>query len=80
LSSTPSDTPTSGTTPNLGDFHVVVRFGRGIPTDAQAQAMMAFERRLRELTAAPVEVFKDPMADDSKLRRSMTPEQRAKLP
>jgi len=61
------------------DFHVTVKFGAGIPSDAQGRAMLAFERHLRELTAAPCEVFKETMADDSKLRRSMTSEQRAKL-
>lgn len=41
--------------------------------------MLAMEKHLRELTSAPVEVFKETMGDDSKLRRAMTPEQRAKL-
>ncbi len=61
------------------DYHVIVKFGKGIRGDAQARAMLAFERTLRELTSAPVEVFKETLADDSKLRRAMTPEQRAKL-
>lgn len=63
----------------LKPYHVLVQFGAGVPGDAQSRAMLAFERHLRELTAAPCEVFKDTMGDDSKLRRSMTPEQRAKL-
>jgi len=65
--------------PELPDFHVLVQFGRGISGDAQGRAMLAFERNLRELTRDPVEVFKATMGDDSKLRRSMTAEQRAKL-
>jgi len=64
---------------DLPKFHVIVRFGNGIPGDAQGKAMLALEKMLRELTSAPCEVFKDTMADDSKLRRSMTPEQRATL-
>ena len=64
---------------DLPEFHVVVRFGCGIPADAQGRAMLALERMLREITMRPIEVFKDIMADDSKLRRAMTPEQRAKL-
>lgn len=65
--------------PELPDHHVVVKFGKGINGDAQGRAMLAFEKHLRELGAGPCEVFKDPMGDDSKLRRAMTPEQRAKL-
>ena len=64
---------------DLPAFHVEVKFGAGIPGDAQGRAMLAFERMLRELTAAPVEVFKETMKDDSKLRNMMTAEERAKL-
>lgn len=63
----------------LGRYHINVRFGDGITSDAQGAAMLALERHMRELTMCPIEVFKDTMADDSKLRREMTPEQRAKL-
>lgn len=65
--------------PELPDHHVVVKFGKGINGDVQGRAMLAFERHLRELGAGPCEVFKDPMGDDSKLRRAMTPAQRDKL-
>lgn len=64
---------------DLPRYHVLVKFGSGIPADAQGRAMLAFEKNLRELTAAPCEVQKEIMGDDSKLRRSMTAEQRAKL-
>lgn len=64
---------------DLPRYHVLVKFGSGIPADAQGRALLAFEKSLREITAAPCEVFKETMADDSKLRRSMTAEQRAKL-
>jgi hypothetical protein len=65
--------------PDLPPYHVMVHFGSGIPSDAQGRAMLAFEKKLRDLTDAPVEVFKETMGDDSKLRRSMTAEERAKL-
>jgi hypothetical protein len=41
--------------------------------------LMAFERHLRLLSGLDVRVFKDKMADDSKLRVAMTPEERAKV-
>jgi hypothetical protein len=63
----------------IPDNHVIVRFGKNIPGAAQAKAMLAFERLLRELTAAEIEVFKDTMGDDSKLRVMMTPDERMKL-
>jgi hypothetical protein len=64
---------------NLPDYHVIVHFGNGISADAQGRALLAFEKHLRDITSQPCEVFKETMADDSKLRRSMTTEQRAKL-
>lgn len=63
----------------LEKHHVLVQFGAEIPADAQGVAMLALERHLRELTACPVEVFKDTMGDDSKLRRAMTADQRSRL-
>lgn len=65
--------------PALPDFHVLMRFGSGISADAQGRAMLAMEKHLRDITGSPVEVFKETMGDDSKLRRVMTPEQRARL-
>lgn len=63
----------------LPDHHVIVKFGKGIPADAQGRAMLAFEKHLRDIGAGPCEVFKDAMGDDSKLRRAMTQEQRNRL-
>jgi hypothetical protein len=63
----------------IPDYHVVVHFGGRIPADVQGRALMRFERELRELSGLPCEVFKETMGDDSKLRRAMTPVQRAKL-
>lgn len=64
---------------DIPPFHVLVQFGKSVPSDAQGRAMLAFERHLRELTAAPVEVFCEAMGDDSRLRVMMTAEQREKL-
>lgn len=63
----------------LDSHHVLVQFGTGVAPEAQGFAMLALERHLRELTGDRIEVFKDTMGDDSKLRRAMTAEQRAKL-
>lgn len=64
----------------IADHHVIVRFGKGISADAQGRAMLAMEKYLYELTGgALVQVFKETKEDDSKLRRSMTQEQRARL-
>lgn len=60
-------------------LHVVVQFGNGVPSDIQAVALLAFEKKLRELSGLRVEVFKEQRGDDSKLRNAMTPQQRAKL-
>ena len=62
------------------EFHVIVKFGAGIPSDVQGIALLDFERRLRTfMPGSRIEVFKETKADDSKLRNLMTPEQRAKL-
>jgi hypothetical protein len=62
------------------DFHVIVKFGKGIPGHIQGMALLDFERMLRKLQpGAWIEVFKEYKADDSRLRALMTPEQRAKL-
>lgn len=47
---------------------VVVRFEDGIPDDLQAKSMFDMERFLRVHSLEDVRVFKDRMADDSKLR------------
>lgn len=65
--------------PDLPRYHVQVRFGPGIDYDAQGKAMLAFEKHLREATGEWVEVFKETKTDDSKLRRFMTVEERARL-
>ena len=63
----------------LGKYNVLVRFGDQIPSEAQAEALMALEKHLRQLTKLDCRVFKDKMSDDSKLRVRMTPEERNKL-
>ena len=65
---------------SLDPLHVEVRFGSGVPSRIQAKAMFDFERALRALAPGLwIEVFKEPLGDDSKLRNLMTPEERAKL-
>ena len=65
----------------IPDLHVIVKFGKAIAPDVQGRALLAFERLLRDMTEHKlwIEVFKETMGDDSKLRRLMTPEQRKNL-
>ncbi len=62
----------------LPPFHVLFRFGKGIPADEQGRVMLAAERWLRERGVA-AECYKEVMQDDSKRRRDMTEEQRSNL-
>jgi len=59
--------------------NVTVRFDEKIPQEAQGEALMTFEKKLRALTGMDIRVFKDRMGDDSKLRIKMTPAEREKL-
>ena len=59
-------------------FHVIIRFGPGIPASTQGEVMLDMEKCLRA-RGLPAEVFKDTLGDDSRLRRAMTDEQRQKL-
>lgn len=63
----------------LPPLHVEVRFGAGVPADAQGRALLAFERFLRVDCGVPAEVFKRTMPDDLKRRRDMTDEERKRL-
>ena len=63
----------------ISPLHVIVKFGKDIPIDAQSVALLAFEKNLRELSGQRAEVFKEQRGDDSRLRALMTPEQRMKL-
>ena len=47
---------------------VLIRLDEGVPDDIQAKAMFDFEVALRVKSGLDVRVFKDRMADDSKLR------------
>jgi hypothetical protein len=70
---------------NLEPLHVVVAFGSGIPAEVQGRCLLYFETMLRDhaqsvLGHRPhIEVFKEQKGDDSKLRASMTKEQRSRL-
>ena len=64
----------------LAPNHVVVQFGPGFTPAEQGPLLLAFEQMLRRRHPGRyIEVFKDAKGDDSKLRASMTKEQRAKL-
>ena len=64
----------------LAPLHVVVRFGSGISGDVQARSLLEFERILRKNAGGDwIEVFKEIMGDESKLRNLMTQEQRNRL-
>lgn len=63
---------------DLPSHHVLIKFGDGIPAGLQGEVMLAMEKSLRARGVA-AEIFKEPVEDDVKLRRSMTPGQRAKL-
>jgi len=72
----------------LAPLHVVVRFGSGISGDVQARSLLEFEGILRRNSRVCdpslseglwIEVFKEIMGDDSKLRNLMTKEQRNRL-
>ena len=64
----------------IDPLHAIVNFGSKIPGDVQGVAMLEFERILRRLMPGEwVEVFKETMGDDSRLRNLMTPEERKRL-
>jgi len=63
----------------LSKYNVLVKFGNEVPSEAQAKALMALEKQLRQSTKMDIRVFKDKMGDDSKLRIRMNPEERNKL-
>lgn len=58
---------------------VTVRFSEELPLEIQGPALMAFERKLRQLTGQDCRVFKEKQADDSKLRVRMTQAERDRL-
>ena len=63
----------------MNPYHVLIRFGPGVPPDWQGPAMLHLEKELRQSTGLPVEVFKEYLKDDLKRRSEMTPEQRERL-
>lgn len=65
-------------------LHVIVKFGSEVPYDVQAKGLFEFEKSLRQIAKGMghdlwIEVFKETKGDDSKLRASMTQEQRNNL-
>ena len=63
----------------MNPLHIIVKFGEGIQGEAQGKLLLAWEKLGRELSGLRVELFKETMQDDSKLRRSMTLVQRNSL-
>ena len=63
----------------LRDNQVIIQFAPNIAGEHQAKAMLQFEKWLRQITGQEIEVFKEVMGDDSKLRVMMTPEERMRL-
>ncbi len=57
---------------------VLVKFGAGIPGDAQAKIMFDMEVSLQKM-GYDARVLKETMGDDSRLRAMMSQEQREKL-
>jgi len=57
---------------------VLVKFGPGIPSEAQAKTMFDMELSLQKM-GYNARVFKETMGDDSKLRILMSPEERNRL-
>ena len=60
-------------------LQVVVKFPQEIGADFQGPVLMQMEMTLRILTKLDIRVVKDPMGDDSKLRRLMTIKMRENL-
>lgn len=68
-------------------LHMTVKFeGAGVPVAMQGPLLLHLEREARRFSGLRVEVFKEIMADDSKLRllgqkkrREMSDEERAAL-
>ena len=61
------------------DHEIIMKFGPAIKGALQAKLMFDLEKHLRETTGLPIEVFKETMADDSKLRNLMTEEERKRI-
>lgn len=60
--------------------YINVKFlGGGFSQDEQGKLLLAFEQIARGMTKKPAEVFLAMMADDSKLRRGMTRQEKATL-
>lgn len=64
--------------PKAKGTEIIVAFGDHYDSGMQGDILLRLERLLRQ-DGIPAKVFKTTMADDSKLRSMMTPEERAKL-
>ena len=59
-------------------IRVIVRFDDGVPDDIQARALFKLEMFLRTESGLDIRVFKERLADDSKLRTIMDMRRRQK--
>lgn len=60
-------------------MNVYVELPDAMPLEVQGPALLAFEKHLRELSQQDVRVYKQKMADDSKLRMAMTSDERNRI-
>lgn len=65
--------------PTSPTLHIIVKFGAEVTSEEQGRLLFAWEQQAREMTGKRLELFKETMKDDSKLRVMMTPMERAKL-
>lgn len=59
--------------------YITVQFGPGFSKEERGPILLAMERASRSISGKYDEIFLDRLSDDSKLRSSMTPEERLKL-
>ena len=59
--------------------YITVQFGPGFSKEERGPILLAMERASRSVSGKYDEIFLDRLSDDSKLRSSMTPEERSKL-
>lgn len=59
--------------------YIIVKFGKGFTNAERGPILLEMERAARKVSGQYDEIFLERLDDDSKLRSSMTPEERAKL-
>lgn len=59
--------------------YITIEFGPGFSRDERGPILLAMERAARNVSGQYDEIFLERLGDDSKLRSSMTVEERSKL-